>query len=160
MKPAFEDENLWRIFKEELLTWEGTPYRHLQCTKGAGADCTLFLADVLLKTGILLKVERPRYYAKDWYVDPNNSIIHEQFQQNFNKHSNPKYQWEFSTGVGEVKGDILLFSLKKNRQPHHSAILLEKNNIFHVSENQAAMVSKLTPKFKKYCKAFYRLMEK
>lgn len=159
MKPAFEDENLWRIFKEELLSWEGTPYRHLQMQKHRGVDCTLLMCSALKKAKILTEIEVPEYYPKDWYSS-GMDVIEKSFALNFNTHCNEKYEWQRYNGIGNLVGDVELFSFHKNNILHHSAILLEGNKIYHCTPTKSATAIEFSPKMRKFCKAHYRLMEK
>lgn len=159
MNPAFLRDDLWEDFKRELLSWEGTPYRHLQMEKKRGVDCTLLFCTPLLKAKIFRRVSIPEYYPRNWWTGSADLIV-DNFEKNFNENSEEGYVWIKGNGVGNVRGDIELFSFHKSRKPHHSAVLMEDNTIYHCTPKKAATTVVFTPKLRKFCVAHFRLMEK
>lgn len=158
MKPAFEDLELWNAFKEELLSWRGTPYRHLQKTKGRGADCTLYLSDVFLKIGLFTKFTPPKFYPKNWFLHSSEDIVRKNLENSFSTDMIEGYKWEYEEYEEEVvQGDILLFILRPSISVvHHSGIYIGKNKFFQGTMNRKFDVEDFL-RYKKYCVGLYRL---
>ena len=53
----FENKENWKRAKEELLSWVGTPYKHMGNVKKRGVDCNMFIGKVLVNLGIVEKVK-------------------------------------------------------------------------------------------------------
>jgi hypothetical protein len=128
MIPVFFDDKIWRVFKAELISWVGTPYRHLQDAKGRGADCALYIARVLKSTGLLVDVVYD-YYPKDWHIHTNEEFVLESFNRHIREH--------LVDGVGAIplskdddliRGDVLTFSTTKQNVSNHCAVVLDDYN--------------------------------
>ena len=57
----------------ELLSWEGTPFRHWSGVKGRGCDCIHFVARILEHFG--LGPFRIKRYDKDWHLHRKNEQL-------------------------------------------------------------------------------------
>lgn len=161
MKPAFENTELWEAFREELLSWKGTPYRHLQRTKGRGADCTLYLADVLFKVGIFKSKVKTKFYPKNWYLNSNSDVVIENMKNNFNYNTAKGYVWvKYESTEEFVEGDILLFSIRPSINfVHHTSVYVGVGKMFHGMDRRAFDLVEVTDQWKRFCKGFYRLCE-
>lgn len=63
-----EDERIQRAAViAEALTWLHTPFHHQARVKGAGVDCTMLVAEVYERAGILPHQEF-RNYPRDWFL--------------------------------------------------------------------------------------------
>jgi len=125
--PLFrEDAVLANRFEREARSWLGTPYRHLAREKGifGGADCTLFIGEVLVAVGLIpcLKYE---HYSKDWYKNSNDEMILNYFFQHMESLlPGVTAIMEPPSEVVEEFGDILTFAMFSNRVTNHASIYL------------------------------------
>jgi len=161
MRPAFEDSNLWETFKEELISWKGTPYRHLQCAKGYGGDCTFFLADVFYHLGVLNRIDRPKYYPKNWFLHTKEDIIKDRLELNFKTNTIEGFEWKYYKNGEEeiIKGDLLLFIIRPTiTAVHHTGVYLGENEMFHGTVRRTFDKVDYS-KWSKYMNSFYRLYE-
>jgi cell wall-associated NlpC family hydrolase len=51
----------------EAVSWQGTPYHHAACIKGAGVDCAMLPAAVYRAVGLIPEFGVERYPA-DWHL--------------------------------------------------------------------------------------------
>jgi cell wall-associated NlpC family hydrolase len=160
MSSAFEDNQFWEKFKKELLSWKGTPYRHLQCAKGKGGDCTFFLADVFFKTGIFKKVETPEFYPKDWYLHTNIDVIRTRLEENFASNTVDAYEWRYNIDDGKeelIRGDLALFILRPSiAVNHHCGVYLGNNEMFHGTTGKT-FDTVVYDRWSEYRTSYYRL---
>ncbi len=122
--PYFEDDVMWQKCKEEAISWEGTPYRHLWMSKGRGADCTLFIAAIWKELGILSDVTY-EYYPKDWHIHAPSNMVLDSLQRHIRDHAtsgisiddiDPKKEEEW------MRGDMLAFALTETGVTNHAMI--------------------------------------
>lgn len=160
MNPAFEDNLFWNNFFEELLSWKGTPYRHLQCTKGIGADCTLFLSDVFLKIGLFYRSTMPKFYPKNWFLHTKEDLVRKNLEESFSSDMKKGYKWVYEKYEKEedlIRGDIVLFILRPSINiAHHTGVYLGKGKFFQGTVKRKFDVEDFG-KWKKCCVAYYRL---
>lgn len=121
----FTHEELWSKFKEELLSWIGTPYRHLCNVKQRGADCTLFIAQAMVNAGFLNRVDYD-YYPRDWHIHTREEFVLKSLEYHI-KNNLPE-------GIGavdldnkdeKIPGDLLVFSTTKKNVSNHCCIALD-----------------------------------
>ena len=126
VKNLFENDENWKRFEDELLSWLGTPYRHLQNAKGRGADCTLFVAQAMVNSGFLLSVEYD-YYPRDWHIHTTEEFVLESLERHI-KNNLPE-------GIGAVdltnddaliRGDLIMYATTKKNVTNHCAIVLDE----------------------------------
>jgi cell wall-associated NlpC family hydrolase len=131
-KSIFEDEVLWQQYKEELFSWEGTPYRHLEAVKGRGADCTLYIVQALVNIGIFNQMEFD-FYSDNWYLQSSGDLILDSFRKYSLKNLHKDYkliEYSFCDIVEKEfeRGDVLTFSFMPNkRSTHHASVWLAEN---------------------------------
>jgi cell wall-associated NlpC family hydrolase len=124
----YHDKEFWEKFKKELLSWEGTPYRHLGKTKGRGADCTLFIGQSMLNVGLLLDLVYD-YYPNRWYVQETQERVLEGYYKHFRKYMPEDLTIiKVDSKKDLINGDIMSFSTDKNVS-NHSAVWLGENNL-------------------------------
>lgn len=104
------------------LTWEGTPWQHMQRCKHAGVDCAQFIAGVGIEEG-LLTVEQMRgveYYSQQWNLHRSEEKL-----------INTLLRLGFNTVALEDKlpGDVLVFHY--GRAAAHAGIYLGENRVIH-----------------------------
>jgi len=150
--PVFRETKTWEAFRKELFTWRGTPYRHLQCTKGKGADCSLFLADVLTKVGFMTGIPHVGYYSKYWYIHSKTNHVMQTFVTQFIRHMVSGYSWKIlGKEVEPERGDFLLFSLRPvSNVVHHCSIFLGDGDMFHGTVNQVFTVTNFNDSWRKF----------
>lgn len=126
MRSLFQDDVVWQKFEKELLSWEGTPYRHLQRTKGRGADCTLMIAQILFDMKMLKKIEH-EYYSSNWFYHVEDEFVLNSFEHHFNNHLVGGIK---VVGISKeeqlMRGDIPTFSFVKSGRVHHCGIVLDE----------------------------------
>lgn len=139
--PYFCVEDNWKPFKEELLSWIGTPYRHFQKAKGYGADCTMFIGSCFVNVGILGGLDY-EYYSKDWHLHTDNPIVEDAIHNNFNKNvkiPNLSFKKIFNNHNDFVRGDFILIATVKNSLSNHCAIMLDDGDKMIHSINHAGV---------------------
>lgn len=102
---------------EEALSWEGTPYHHQACIKGAGVDCAMFLVAVYQALGLVPKDFDPRPYPVHWHLHRG--------EQRF---LNLLLQYAEPVETPEP-GDIAMFSY--GYTDSHGSIVIEWPHIIH-----------------------------
>lgn len=131
--PYFCNTSVWETFKKECLSWEGTPYRHLQKAKGYGADCTMFIGSVFVNTGVLKKIDYD-YYSLDWHMHTDEPIVENAIRDNFNKNvADPtlRFMKVLNVAGDYVRGDVLLISTVKGSLSNHAAIFWDDGRMYH-----------------------------
>lgn len=128
MKSIFETPENWKRFYAILNSWEGTPYKHITCVKGRGADCTLFIAGCWKEYGILKDIKY-NYYPVDWYIHHKREYVLEYLQEHWENYLNPiynlkEYSGEEAKNLKLCKGDILSFSTTKQNVTNHASVYL------------------------------------
>ena len=139
--PYFCNSDRWNKFKEELISWEGTPYRHFQRAKGYGADCTLFVGQSFINVGILKKLDYD-YYSKDWHLHTDNPIVEDSIHTNFNLNvidKNLSFKKILFTEGNFLRGDFILIATVKNSLSNHCAIMWDDNKRMIHSINHAGV---------------------
>lgn len=129
-------------FEDEYLSWVGTPYFHMAKTKGAGADCALFIAEALRNSGFLNKVD-DLYYSTTW-MRSNDEIMLNSFEKHLQNYLNDEYGYRKFTARKQdlfkrflfLKGDILLFRTDNTKVAHHSGIYHQDGNMIHSTNGQ------------------------
>jgi cell wall-associated NlpC family hydrolase len=75
----FDDPEARARLKAALAAWEGTPFRHRQGRRGAGADCAHFVAAVMAEAGAI-PAGRTRWpdYGRGWHLDGRRELLMEE----------------------------------------------------------------------------------
>lgn len=161
LKPYFCDPESWSVFSKECLSWEGTPYYHLQMAKGFGADCTLFIAGVFLNIGILKKIDR-EYYSKDWFITNNTPLIENAMVSNVkNNISDKRFQFKEILNVCDdfIRGDLLMITTEKPAITNHVGILWDDGRMIHCINGRGVEFSFYGRWWQKHTKYKVRLFE-
>lgn len=163
-KLAFDNDELWEVFRKELVSWIGTRYITLQKAKGIGADCCTYIAKCFEKTGIWGGCDYPKRRDRQWFLaeGPEANLIYLEFARNFEKYLNPKYEWEHLTEwIEYARGDILLFTIKKDVEVYtHCSIYLGNDEMIHNRERGSVKSIRYDDRWKKYCKGIFRVFER
>ena len=161
MKPAFLNDEIWRVFQVEIKTWEGTPWRWLQQVKGAGVDCTGYIAESLVSTGFVTKFEYPKT-GSSWYLNSKHEYIIESFEKAFADYGNPCFEWKFIENPKYfLRGDILFFKIiRKIDKYHHSNFYLGEGKMLHCVEGKTVHVINFDSRWMRKCQAVFRVYEK
>lgn len=115
----FEEDECWAPVKEELISWEDTPYRHLQAVKGRAADCSLFLFKVLEKFHLAGPWKAPDL-QNDWWLHSDKEILIECWRDCLAATA-PYNHWWYSldpTVEKIFRGDLLIFNVGLNVSTH------------------------------------------
>jgi len=170
MKPIFDDDRQWLRFKQELLSWMGTPYRHLAHSKGGGADCTQFIAGAMLNIGLLTSVDYD-YYPKDWHIHTKREFVLESCEYHIKNN--------LASGLGcvnlteeqvkdpdfRMRGDLVVYSTTKMNVSNHCAIVLDEHDgrcqmTIHSIEHRGVSRFPLGRTWTRKLRCGFRFMEK
>lgn len=137
--PAFENPRLIKKYRRILKSWNGTPYKHLVCHKGRGADCTLLVGASLKELGVLRKVEH-EYYPRGWHMSTTKEWVLESFYHHIKNHLRNGFGlWWRHQHVEEedfIFGDVITFATTAMKVSNHCGIWLDKRKAFYNSIHQ------------------------
>lgn len=127
LTPLFKDDEIWKVYEKELISWIGTPYRHLQGVKGRGADCTLFIAHAMKNAGFLTKVEHD-YYSKDWNIHTNEEVVLDGAFRHFRENTAPGIIVKrfLDNDLSKLRGDMLVFKTGRSKCINHCSVVMDK----------------------------------
>lgn len=122
-------------FIEEAIKWIGTPYRIGKPVCKRGSDCSLFIAESLLQSGLIEKYDHIEF-SRDWYVHNKNSqILLNHVVDTLQQNLKPQFKFTnipYNRHMDDPRpGDILLFSLYTNSVRNHAAICINEKLIIH-----------------------------
>ena len=66
---------------DEITSWIGTPWRHLQCVKGQGVDCVQLIIGVAKNLGWLLPDYNSGKYPRDYSLHNSESLLIEEIKK-------------------------------------------------------------------------------
>lgn len=157
--PVFESNKMWEEFKSSLMTWEGTPYRHLQKTKGCGADCTLFITEVMAEIGVMKGVPAIQYYPKNWFSHERSNRVLYMFKEAFERFTNQPFEWkQHEKEEKPMRGDVMLFCLRpRTGVIHHSGVYLGDSMMFHGTTSNVFKPDVFTDKWEKFRTGLFRV---
>jgi len=160
--PYFDDDQAWAEYKAILLSWVGTPFRHMWSAKGRGTDCTLFLGSAMLEHGILTKLEYD-YYPKDWHIHTQEEIVMDTFYRHIQNNMAPGYGVEWLPSVHEElkRGDILGFSTTSTGVTNHCGIVMDFPKPFMINciNQRGVRVIPVVSWWFKYLKNIFRVVK-
>jgi cell wall-associated NlpC family hydrolase len=111
----------------EAMSWVGTPYRQMGCTKGVSVDCSMLIARVLIEAGLVEEFD-PRPYPPLWFFHRNDERYMDWVLRTARETSTPQ------------PGDIIL--IKFGRAFAHSGFIIGQDQIVHAfAEDGACVVS-------------------
>jgi len=111
---------------DEALTWDQTPYHHLQRCKGVGTDCIQFLVGIAFNLGIIdsSDIGRLPHYSPQWHLHRDEELLVNVMR---------RFVQEGKLREVSVKnrqpGDMLIF--KFGRVSNHGGVFLPRNRIIH-----------------------------
>ena len=117
----FEDPNNLKALHKSLLSWLGTPYRHLTGVKGpnGGCDCIHMVVEAYKESGAdkgrVIHIPR---YNPDWHMHTGESLIIAGITKQYNVEEIKDY-----TKV--MDGDLILF--KWGKHAAHSGVYYKGN---------------------------------
>ena len=163
IKPYFCDDNNWNVFRNELESWKGTPYRHFQKAKGYGADCTMFLGACFVNVGVLSDLSY-EYYSKDWHLNSNTEIVERWIYENIcNNVTDKSLKFKKLLIVKDdfIRGDFLLISTSPTGVANHCAVIVDKNNskMIHSINNRGVCEAHYNSWWKRHTKYKMRLFK-
>lgn len=141
MIPYFSDDVIWDKYYAELVSWIGTPYRHLQMVKGKGADCTLFIGATWLRMGILTKVAHD-YYSRDWYNHEPSELVLDSLHHHFMNFASPGIvirkvvdktdPAKRTLNISDLmRGDVPTFAANRTGITNHAGVFLPNGDMIH-----------------------------
>lgn len=166
MISLFENNEQWAVFKEELLSWMGTPYRHLQGAKHYGADCTLFIANAMVNIGLMKKLEY-EYYPRDWHQHTQQEFVLEGLYRHTFK-DNMKAGTDviqLPVDVDLQRGDLLHFATTPQNISNHCSVVLDEfdgrcHMTIHSIERRGVSRFPLGRTWKRKMRGVFRFVEK
>ena len=157
MIPYFQNDNNWDAYRNELMDWIGTPYRHMTNIKKRGADCALFIGNAMKNTGFLEEVPY-REYSRDWHLHQNKSIVLESYLSGSKKFIKGLHFITMDGCDEYMRGDIFLISLVPSGIIHHSAVCLNEKSMIHCIQPRGVQISTITNWWKRHIKITARIM--
>ncbi len=157
---VFKIDKEWEKFKKILLSWIGTPYRHMTGVKGRGADCNLFIGNCLIEAGYM-KALNYDYYPKDWWIHSKRELILDYIEKH-RKLLFPEYDLKRIYDLDNLqRGDYLGFSYgSKFGIVNHSGIYLGNNHFIHAHSKKGVCIEEMTNSWKNRLKIIFRLFKK
>lgn len=132
-EPAFLDEELRKRSYKSILSWHGTPYGHLVCVKGRGADCTMIVGALCIEAGILKKMEYD-YYPREWHMNTTREWVIESLYRHLTGNVRKGYavEWRRERVPQEEfrYGDLLTFKTTKMNVSNHCGIWVDQGMNF------------------------------
>lgn len=164
MQPAFLNNDLREKYLKILLSWKGTPYRHLTAKKGRGADCTLLIAAALKELGVLKKVEY-EHYPRGWHMSTTREWVLESFYHHIQNHLRKNYHalWKMEKIKEEdlMFGDVITFATTSTKVSNHCGVWLdERKSFFNSIGRRGCCQMTYGSYWEKRQTGFLRLMEK
>ena len=144
---VFESEKEWNNFLDICMSWSGTPYKHMERSKGRGVDCTLFLGESLVEAEFLSGIEF-EYYPRDWHMHSTTEVVLDYMFKHFSKFLNKDYIFYKIDPLKKRRGDFLTFSTTPMNVSNHVGVLLDDNVFIHCINKRGVIISKLTDFFK------------
>jgi cell wall-associated NlpC family hydrolase len=135
----FESEERWLPVKDELLSWDGTPHRHMQAVKGRAADCSLFLLQTFAKFGLAGECPVPELQT-DWWLHSDREVLIECWEECLSA-THPDGLWWHSLDPDReeaFRGDLLLFNMDLNVSTH-AAVFMGPNLIHSVNRSRSGV---------------------
>lgn len=155
----FENDINYKRFENVVNSWIDTPYRHLAMARGRGADCILFVVAILIHCQLIKKINYD-YYPKDWHLHTKENYVMQMFIDNVQKSSredilfkkyNPK-------NIKLHRGDILVFSMRKNEINNHAGLYMEDNYMANCLEGVGVHSVELMDFFQERLTTVFRAM--
>ena len=158
MFPLFESEAEWGRTASIAKSWQGTPYRHLQATKGRGADCTLFLGACFVEAGYLDRLEY-EHYPKDWHLVTEDEFVLESIFRHFQNHLRPGLTIvEFPAQAAKVlRGDVITFATTKKNVSNHAGMVWGDGTMINSIGKHGVSFSKLNSWWMRHSTRLFRL---
>lgn len=150
MLPLFNDNAWWEKFKTELLSWKGTPYRHMGRVKGRGVDCTLYVAASLVEIEVIEKLEYG-FYPPEWFLQTKEEWLLKIFRDN-GKTNLKKGFFLQELNITEkefVRGDLVMFAterkkygriVKPNAVTNHAMVWLGEGRLMLTATNEKGVI--------------------
>jgi cell wall-associated NlpC family hydrolase len=160
LAPHFEDDQIWARMDQIARSWLGTPYKHITCVKGRGADCTLFIGACWVE-GKILRTMEYYYYPKEWYIHATKDTIVESLYRHFEKHASSGF------GIAQYKpeetelmrGDLLTFAIHSPRQiTNHAAMYMGDEKVIHASPSKGVVLVPFSHYLKPKVTNIFRVM--
>lgn len=155
--PWFRLECRKTLLYKVLEEWKGTPYRHLCAVKGLGADCTLFVWEVMKEVGFIGSnvSNLPKMYGH--YDYPKDRAMHSSDEVLLKVLRNIKTLKELSTDNIPETGDICCYKFFKSTS--HLSVYYN-GYIYQALDRCKVFPTRFdNTKFKKRLSAIFRPME-
>jgi len=156
MKPFFESKERKKELKRVLKEWRGTPYRHLVAVKGLGADCTLFVWEVMKELGAMGSNLKNLPKKGGHLHHPKDRPLHSSEEVILNILRAVPYLKEIKS-KSPIDGDICCYKFFKSTS--HIAIYFEGRIHQSLTNSEVLPISFKDRQFLKRLTAIFRVME-
>jgi len=113
---VFKDKMQWYKFVKILLSWLGTPHKHLQYEKKVGADCALFLAACLKEFGVIKNITFETI-PQFWHmITEENEVILNHILLYIKENFHDRFTLKKVDKL--MRGDIITFNLRSKVSNH------------------------------------------
>ena len=110
----------------EARSWIGTPYRHGNATKGAGADCASFVMAVMMACGIVSEDEI-EHYGFHWWVNATEQV----YMTRVLRHAKLIVEGVSFPTLEAQPGDVALVRVMDSRLYNHGGIVTKWPRLVH-----------------------------
>ena len=148
--------------QEELLTvlkgWVGTPHRHLVAVKGLGADCCLFVWEVLREVGTVAMKNIPNVPRQHGHINyPPDRALHSREEVILTAMRGMSFLIEIPKQQIPMNGDICTYQF--GRSTAHIGIYYNGDIYHSLTGSEVLPQSFEDKKMKKRLTAIFRIME-
>lgn len=156
-------------FKAIAESWIGTPYLHMACEKGRGADCTKFIGACLVEAGFMTQLKPHEYYPKDWMIHGEDEILIASFNQHVADYCGCGFEFEFTEFEKAdiwaepdpfpdlYFGDVIGFATKSTGLTNHTAIYMDYDEMIHCANGVGVIRAQLRDFWRKQMTCMWRV---
>ena len=124
----------------EILSWQGTKWRHMQAVKGEGVDCVQFPVAVAKNLGWVNKDYKTIKYARDWATHNDFSLLTRELETLLEA---VPLSGDVISCVDDLRvGDVL--ALKMERCVGHLGMYIGNKQIVHVHIRRGVIVEPIS----------------
>jgi cell wall-associated NlpC family hydrolase len=159
MRWLFMDDKIWNRYKAELLSWIGTPYRHMCGVKGRGVDCSKFIGVSLINVGLLNGFDH-EYYPPDWFLHIDKELILDYVERNRKFLKDGIDFVALTAEEKKMRGDYLGFAYNSPKGlVNHVGIMLDDGTFIHSAIGRGVCISQFTDFWQRHLKIILRVVE-
>lgn len=111
---------------EAVGSWKGTHFKHGKMVKGRAVDCALYVASLLLETGVFKSIIYERV-PRQWAAHVAREVLLDGYLAQFKERMAAGVEARELSSVKELQfGDVLFFSTSPLKVSNHCAVKLDE----------------------------------